>query len=201
MAARPVGSADRGVPRVHQLAGSAAHLQVPIKHSLKPRLAVFAPSAADVIGVTGGWLFDQVLAGWDVTAVTAGTAVHVDQRPLRILGVRGVDLESALGFPVQGSCLQAIAVCTELYRGDERVRQLVLAAADAGRTDIRAWGDAWPDDFDGQAGLVSHRLSAAARAFKAQALAATKPPSVSVTAATDGIEVFRRAAIRRLAMA
>jgi hypothetical protein len=53
------------------------------------------------------------------------------------------------------------------------VHQLVRAATETGRTEIRLWGDAWPDDLDGRADDVSHRLSAAARAFKAQALAAT----------------------------
>ena len=144
-----------------------------------------------MVQVAGGWLCDQALAGWDVTVVTAD---HEDQRALRILGVRGRDLESALAAPVQGSCLHAVAVQAELYGSDERVRQMVRAAAEA-RTDIRLWGDAWPDDFEAVADRVSHRLSAAARAFKAQALAAE-----AAAAWPADTEEFRRGAIRRLAL-
>ena len=143
-----------------------------------------------MVRVAGGWLCDQVLSGWDATAVTMD---HDDQRSLRILGVRGFDFERAITRPVGGGCLQAIVVDSEIYRADERVRRMVRGAAEVGRTDIRIWGDDLPDDFDG-AGLVTHRLSAAARAFKAQALAAASADPRSVDT-----EEFRRAALRRLA--
>lgn len=159
---------------------------------MRPRLVALAASTADVVQVAGGWLCDQVLAGWDVIVVTAD---HDDQRALRILGVRGGDLESALAVPLQGPCLRAIAVEAELYVADERVHQLVRAAAETGRTEIRLWGDAWPDDLDGRTDPVSHRLSAAARAFKAQALAAT-----AADARPADTEEFRRGAVRRLAL-
>ena len=107
MVARSLGPAGQGVPRVHNLARQSAQPQAPIKHSLRPRLVALASSTADVVHVAGGWLCDQVLAGWDVTVVTAD---HQDQRALRILGVRGRDLESALAAPVQGPCLRAIAL-------------------------------------------------------------------------------------------
>jgi hypothetical protein len=145
-----------------------------------------------VVQAAGGWLCDQVLSGWDVTAVTAD---HADQRALRILGVRGRNLESALALPVQGPCLQAIAVQVELYEADERVRRVVRAAAMAGQTEIRLWGGARPGPFEDRTDPVSHRLSAAARAFKAQALAAAAAgPGPADT------EEFRVAALRRLAL-
>jgi hypothetical protein len=155
-------------------------------------VVALATSTADVVQVAGGWLCDQVLAGWDVTVVTAD---YEDQRALRILGVRGRDLESALAIQVQGPCLRAIAVETGLYCSDERVHQMVRAAAEIGRTETRLWGDAWPADLDARADRVSHRLSAAARAFKAQALAAT-----AAAAWPADTEEFRRGAIRRLAL-
>lgn len=145
-----------------------------------------------MVQVAGGWLCDQVLAGWDVSVVTTD---HADQRALRILGVRGGDLEAALAMPVQGACLQAIAVQAELYAADERVRRMVRTAAEAGLTEIRLWGGAQPAGFEDRADLVSHRLSAAARAFKAQALAA----AAAGTGPAD-IEEFRRAARRRPAL-
>ena len=149
-----------------------------------------ASSTAEAVRSAGGWLFDQVMAGWDVTVVTAD---RDDPRPLHILGVRARDLDAVFAAPVLGPCLQAIAVRTELYDADERVRRFVLTAAEAGAAAVRPWGDMWPADFDGSADSVSHRLSLAARAFKAQAMAAAslraEPPAET--------EVFRRGELMR----
>jgi hypothetical protein len=139
-----------------------------VRYSLLPRLTVIAPTAAEAVRYAGGWLFDQVLAGWDVTVITADAG---DPRPLRILGVRHRRLDVMLAMPEIGPCLEAVAVHTDLYAGDERVRRLVLAAAGTGRAEIRLWGGAWPDDF-GAARPLAYRLSLAAQAFKANALAA-----------------------------
>ena len=190
MAARSFDSADRGLPRVHSLPRQSARPQPPVRHSLRPRLTAIAPSTGEAVRCAGGWLFDQVMAGWDVTVVTADQG---DPRPLHILGVRARDLEAVFAAPVLGPCLQAIAVRTDLYDADERVRRLVLTAAEAGSADIRLWGDLWPADFDGGADPVAHRLSLAARAFKAQAMAAASLPA-EPPAET---EVFRRGEIRR----
>ena len=156
-----------------------------MRHSLRPRLTAIAPSTAEVVRCAGGWLFDQVLAGWDVTVVAVEMG---DTRPLEILGVRARELDVICANPILGPCLQSIAVRTDLYDADERVRGLVLAATEAGGAEIRLWGDVWPEDFDGRADSVSHRLSLAARAFKAQAMAAADLPGEP---AAD-TEVFRR---------
>jgi hypothetical protein len=148
------------------------------------------------VGRAGGWLFDQVMAGWDVTVVTADMC---DERPLRILGVRGCHLDQALSAPVAGPCLEAVALSTDLYVGDDRVRGLVHRAAEANDADIRAWGEAWPEDFDDSASPVSHELSLAARAFKAHALRAAGIGREA--SAAPGHEVFRRGEIRRPALA
>jgi hypothetical protein len=134
---------------------------------------VVAPSLVEVVRLTGGWLFDQVMAGWDVWVLTAD---HTDARPLRILGARAVDLDCALSYPVRGPRPEAIAVHADLYRSDPRVRQMVLEALKEGLADVRLWGDRRPAGLDGGAGSVRHRLSVAARAFKAQALAAAAAP-------------------------
>jgi hypothetical protein len=145
---------------------------------------------AEVVRFAGGWLFDQVMAGWDVTVLTADPS---DSRPLRILGARARDLETMLALPLLGPCLQAIAVPADLYGSDARVRRMVLTAFDEGRAEIRFWGDSRPEDLDGRGDPVWHRLSVAARAFKAQALAAAAAPADS----NEDIEVFRRGEIRR----
>jgi hypothetical protein len=144
----------------------------------------------EVVRSAGGWLFDQVMAGWDVTVITADCA---DPRPLRILGVRPRELDAIFTSANLGPCLESIAVLTDLYDSDERVRRMVLAAAEAGNAEVRLWGDMVPVDFDDGAAPISHTLSLAARAFKAHAMAAASMPAEP---AAD-TEVFRRGQIRR----
>jgi len=133
------------------------------------------------------------MAGWEVNVITADDP---DERALRILGARGHHLDEALSAPLAGSCLEAVAVRTDLYVSDERVRRLVQQATENNDADIRFWGDAWPDDFDAGSGGVRHDLSIAARAFKAQALKA-----VAEAGDGRGQETFRRGTARRPALA
>jgi hypothetical protein len=150
------------------------------------RLVVVAPDPVEAVRYAGGWLFDRALAGWDVQVLTEHRA---DSRPLRILGARPLDLESALTSPVRGPRPQAIAVGADRYASDARIRQLVRAALDDGVSDCRLWSGQWTSAGGEGDGAVRHRLSTAARAFKAQALAALAAPVEA-----DGItETFRRA--------
>jgi hypothetical protein len=154
-----------------------------------------ALTMGDVVHVAGGWLCDQVLAGWDVTVVAADYADDGDHRALRILGVRGFTVDEAVTWPLKAACLQAIAVQAELYEADERVREMLHRAVETGRTDMRVWGSARPAGFEERADPVTHRLSAAARAFKAQALAAA-----SAAGRPAETEEFRRAEIGKPAL-
>jgi hypothetical protein len=144
---------------------------------------VIAPSAVDAVRYAGGWLFDRVMAGWDVTVCTAD---HADARPLRILGARAVDLESALASPLRTAKPKALAIDARLYGSDPRVRRRVHEVLDGGVSEVRIWGDECPADFGGVSDSVQHRLSVAARAFKAHALAAAAAPTDSI----DGTELF-----------
>jgi hypothetical protein len=157
---------------------------------LRKRLAVIAPNLGEVVRYAGGWLFDLVAAGWEGTVLTAD---HPDPRPLEILGGRAYDLESVLAAPPAGRCLHAIAVEANLYGSDARVRRMVYRARGEDLTELMVLGDDRPDGPDGTAGPVRHRLSIAARAFKAEALAAADIPA----GAGDDVEVFRRTAISR----
>jgi hypothetical protein len=153
-----------------------------------------------VVRSAGGWLFDQAMAGWDVTVITADQA---DPRPAHILGARARDLDTLLASPVWGPSLQAVAVQTDLYDADPRVRLLVLGIID-GAAEVRLWGEGWPGELEA-AGPVPHQLSVAARAFKAQALAALPalPPPAAGSVSADpgqGAEVFRRARIRPVSL-
>lgn len=215
MVARSIDSARRSIPRVHdyprQPAGrrsggsQLAQFQPPVRQSLRPRLTVVTPTLAEAVERVGGWVVDQVLAGWDVSVVTGD---RCDDRPLRILGARGYHLETALAAPLAGPCLAAVALSTDLYISDGRVRRLVRRAAEANDADIRLWGDAWPEDLDGGSDSGSHQLSLAACAFKEQAVRAALENRAQEGQSRTGqprgperTEVLRRGTIRRQALA
>ena len=151
---------------------------------MRYRLDVVAPTVAEVVMHAGGWLFDRVMAGWDVTVLVAD---HPDERALRILGAEPLDLETGLATMESRPHPQTLAVATELFARDARVRQGVLAALEHGRTEVTLWGDTWPAELDDSVDPVRHELSAAARAFKAQALAAAAVSGRAV----DWTETFR----------
>ncbi|MET8213375.1 hypothetical protein ABZT51_47350 [Streptomyces sp. NPDC005373] len=146
---------------------------------------MLTPSVSDVVRYAGGWLFDQVLGGWDATVFAAE---RDDSRPLRILGADRGDLESVLTAPVRAPGRLAIAVDIGLYERDERVRRMVIDARECALADVRFWGEAWPAGLGDGAGEAPHRLSVAARAFKHRALVATGGTAQTI----DATEVFRR---------
>lgn len=182
MSARTLSISDRNVAPAEP-----TRLAIP-RPDLRYRLLVMASSAIDVVGSAGGWLFDRALAGCDVTAMLAD---RTQERALQILGVQPASLDQALTSQLC-DVESALAVSADLYRTDARVRQAVLDALDAGLTNLVMWGDTWPQEFDGLGGCVHHRLSIAARAFKAQALIATATPTDSIA----DLETFRGIDIR-----
>lgn len=145
---------------------------------------VLAPCTVAAVRHTGGWLFDRVMAGWEATVLVAE---QPDSRPLRILGASSAELESALTAPPRRPRPQAIAVEAGLYGSDRRVARIVREALEGGATEVIFWGDLRPADLDDGGGPVQHRLSSAARAFKAQALVAAAAPVDSI----PGTETFR----------
>jgi hypothetical protein len=132
--------------------------------SLRYRLDVVAASAGDAVHAAGGRMYDRVTAGWEVTAVLPRGC---DTRPLRILGVKTVDLDSGFTRPLS----QGLAVSAEVFSADERVRATVLKALDHRLTEVALWGDGWSLP-NRRMTRVQHILSAAARVFKGYALAA-----------------------------
>jgi hypothetical protein len=148
------------------------------------RLDVVAPSVTEAVRFAGGWLFDRVMAGWDVTVLVADSS---DDRPLQILGVESRDLEYALASWTRRPRPQSLAVAADLFDRDSRVRLGVLKALDHGSTEVTLWGETWPAELNKSIDSVQHRLSAAARAFKAQALAAASVRNVAV----EATETFR----------
>jgi hypothetical protein len=150
---------------------------------MRYRLDVVAPSVAEVVRSAGGWLVDRVMAGWDVTVLIAGDD---DIRPLQILGVDTADLETVMQLWEQRPHPQTVAVAADLFVSDARVREGVLGALQQGMTEVTLWGDSWPAELGSTVDSVQHELSAAARAFKAQALAAAGD-----TDPVTGTEAFR----------
>jgi hypothetical protein len=141
----------------------------PDGEQLRYRLDVVAASAVDVVQSAGGWLYDRVMGGWQVTVLLPPGG---DTRPLRVLGVEAVRLDSDAAAAAMGRRNQSLAVSAEAFAADAGVRQKVLGALDDRLTEVALWGDGWPLRVDRGMTRVQHVLSAAARAFKGQALTA-----------------------------
>lgn len=144
---------------------------------LRYRLDVVAGSAVDVVHSAGGWLYDRVMAGWEVTVLLPGSC---DTRPLRILGVRVLNTESEYVPTAVGSTSHTLAVSAEAFTADAQVRDKVLKSLDDRLTEVALWGDGWPLGVNRGMTRAQHVLSAAARRFKGYALAAAGVPSALV---------------------
>ncbi len=155
---------------------------------MRYRLDVVAPSVREAVRAAGGWMFDRVMAGWDVRVLVDPERWNgADDRALQILGADTGDLESALITGPRGVRPHALAVAADLYDTDSRIREGVQQALDSGQTEVTLWGESWPAELEGSSvGSVEHRLSVAARAFKAQALAA-----LDCSESRAEIELFR----------
>jgi len=197
MAARSADTVAQPLPGGHQPLGDI------LARSRSGRLMVISPTLAEAVQYAGGWLFDQVMAGWMAVVLTPD---HSDPRPLHILGARAYDLHDSLAKEPYRRCLEAIAVHTGLYESDRRIHALVNQARSDALTEIMLWGDASPGSPAGNRGVAAdplrHRLSAAAQAFKAHALTAARVPlSVAEGSTRAGVsgdtEMFQRNTISR----
>ncbi|BBZ46365.1 hypothetical protein [Mycobacterium parmense] len=133
---------------------------------LRYRLDVIATSAADVVQSAGGWLFDRVMAGWQVTVLLPQ---RCDSRSLRIIGAEISGLES---FDPAAARCRSLAVSAEAFAADARTRDKVLESLDDRLTEVALWGEGWPIGVNRAMTRAQYELSAAARTFKAQALSA-----------------------------
>ncbi len=95
-------------------------------------------------------------------------------RPLQILGVRVSELESELDETDLRS--HGLAVSSEAFNADDRVRNKVRKALDKRFADVALWGEHWPLGMTRGMRRIEYTLSAAARAFKGQALHAAGLP-------------------------
>lgn len=148
------------------------------------RFDIVGGSVGNVVAAAGGWLYDRAAAGWDVTVLLREVR---DTRPLEILGARVLDLASVLKAWEQWPHPQTIAVCAQMFAGHQQVRYGVRRALEHGGTEVTLWG-AVPAELVPDVDVRQHRLSAAARVFKAQALMAA---GADPAAAAARIEMFR----------
>ena len=98
MVARSFNPADRGVQGVRGVAGAGpdGDAAAAARHEVPPRRRV-APTVLDAVRFAGGWIYDRVMAGWDVTVLVGGDE---DCRPLEILGAEAAG--SGIGAGVVG---------------------------------------------------------------------------------------------------
>lgn len=138
---------------------------------LRHRLDVFAARPHDVVQTAGGWLFDRVMAGWQVNVMLPGDGRgEGGDRSLRILGVQVLDLEFELDPSAPLS--QSLAVSGEAFVAHECLREKMRKAMGNRLVEVALWGQGWPLGIDRALVRTEYRLSAAARAFKGQALRA-----------------------------
>lgn len=149
---------------------------------LRCRIHIVAPSVVDVVKHAGGWVFDRVTAGWHVVVIVGEL---VDDRPLRILGANSLSLETAMSSNRLCGHPQSLAVPTELFETDSRVRNWVLKALEHRLTQVALWGRSCPPELSDNVDFGQHRLTTAARAFKAQALVAAGVGDVPVDDTED----------------
>ena len=147
---------------------------------LRYRLNVVAPSPLDAVQSVGGWLFDHAMAGWEVTVLLID---EEDPRPLRILGADVLGPVAWRDSWTRRAPAQLLALAGDLLDRDdvyETVGQSLSPALRRDLTQVAVWGDHTPPEWDRSLYEVRHELSAAARVFKAHALAAageSEPPS------------------------
>lgn len=154
-------------------AGTRAHARTGTV--LLHEMTVVAASVADVVGSAGGWLYDRSMAGWTVNVLLGDRA---GERALHILGAKALDLSGDLqDIAYDPDRAATLAVSADVYASDPRVRRFV-STADRCHAEVALWGEA--GSLGEHVSAVSYRLTAAARAFKAQALLAAGIPSGSV---------------------
>jgi hypothetical protein len=158
--------ANRGAPAAHQ---PSAY-----------RLDVLGGDVIEMVQYVGGWLFDQVMAGWHIDIDVQDVE---DVRPLRILGIQ----------QSRRSTLEAtddrfvIVVVSGEHLDTHRAARERVSTLLRGGGEVMVWGSRGQAEREYQLRDVSYPLSCAARTFKTHALTATGAASGSV----DPIEGFR----------
>lgn len=127
------------------------------------RMHVMARDAAELAANVGGLIVDRTMSGWRVSVQLSQDG---DTRPVQILGAELVDDATSPGSPGEEQCVLVMGPDAYAKVISDDGRQLP-----AGCAEILVWGES-PD----QNHVFGHSLSAAAVAFKSQAVAAAHLP-------------------------
>jgi hypothetical protein len=133
-------------------------------------LYVAASNVPELIAVAGGWVVDHAMAGWDVTGFIPDSHDYRDGRSLRILGVKAVKCQTRQLFEGPNTP-QRLAITSDLYEQDERIRTHVARAIAFGRPEVIFLGGNPPEIWGG-ASKLEYQCSLAGMAFKTKALTA-----------------------------
>jgi hypothetical protein len=144
--------------------------------NIRYQLCVVARDVGELVDLAGGWMCDRILAGWDVNVAVSEPR---DLRPLQILGVTLVT-QQRLRLINDDSGTASIAITPGIFENNNHIRSEVLEALDQGANEVTFVGPSLPSDLDGRLARRQHRLSGAARAFKAYALAAATVPHATI---------------------
>lgn len=149
--------------------GHQGRKRLSVISSTRYQLCFVAHDVGELVDLAGGWVCDRTLAGWDVSVALSEPR---DLRPLQILGVTTLITHQRFASINDGGATTSIAVAPGIFENNDHVRGAVLQALDQPATEVTFWGPSIPSDLHGQLARRQHRLSGAARAFKANALAA-----------------------------
>jgi hypothetical protein len=144
--------------------------------NIRYQLCVVARDVGELVDVAGGWICDRILAGWDVSVAVSEPR---DLRPLQILGVT-VMTQQRLSLISDDSGAASIAIAPGIFENNNHIRSEVLEALDRGGNEVTFAGPSLPSELGGRLAKRQHRLSGAARAFKAHALAAASVPHAAI---------------------
>jgi hypothetical protein len=143
------------------------------------QVCVVAHDVGELVDLAGGWMCDRTLTGWDVSVAFSDPR---DLRPLQILGVTTLVNHQRFASINDGGVTASIAITPGIFESDNRIRGKVFRALDQGTVEVTFFGPSIPSDLGGRLDRRQHRLSGAARAFKAHALAAASVPCATMDA-------------------
>jgi hypothetical protein len=149
---------------------------------IRYRVWVVARDIGELIDLAGGWICDRILAGWDVCVAVSEPG---DLRPLQILGITTFLTDQRFGSMNADGGTASIAITPGIFENNDHIRGEVLHALDRGAIEVTFWGASMPSDLHDQLDRRQHRLSGAARAFKAHALAAAAVSGAAINNTED----------------
>jgi hypothetical protein len=138
-------------------------------HKLRSyHMCVLTSNVADAVQNVAGLIIERVLLGWHVSVAVDSPS---EMRPLNIVGAQPQDFPEISELQRSAS-VGSLVVSADLIRKRSDTRHLVRSAIHDGKPELLIWGAASAAGLRVPFTSKAHELSAAARAFKSQALVA-----------------------------